>query len=359
MALLDTLNIFDTDVFVPVFQVWIEGKPQPPKVLSSIMQISVNQLTNAPSSFSMQINDHDFSMIDGNNALLTEGKHLEIYMGYDPAKTKKMIDGEISAISADLDEGGGLTIQVQGFDALHRASRGTKFRELEQGKDDSQIVYEIAKDLQLGATVSPAVMRQQPRHQIHTSNLECLTALAESNGFSFWVENKCLFFQTHREGPRAVVERGKNLLSFSIRASTAGQVQIMEVIGYDPSTKKLISYSTSIDQAFEYQQKLPQDARQQIKGQENTPSKRVIYAEGGINSVAEAQERADAELIKQRRNLFTTHGSCIGNTEIKPGSPMTVIGMGSRFSHDYLVKTAQHDISQNGYTTSFELSQCL
>jgi len=358
MALLETQNTFGTDIFLPVFQVSIEGQPQSLSVMRSIMDISVNQVTNAPSSFSMQINDPDFTLIEGSEALLTEGKHLEISMGY-AGNTKKMIEGEISAIKADLDESGGLTLVVQGFDALHRASRGTKFRELIQGKDDSQIIYEIAKDLQLGASVDQTVMRQQSRHQIHTSDLAFLTALAENNGFSFWVADHSLFFKLRREGSMVMVSRGNNLMSFSARLSTAGQVQIVEVIGYDPSTKKLISASASIDQAFEYQQQLTQDALQQIKGQTDKPSKRVIYAERGINSVAEAQERADAELAKQRHNLFTAQGSCIGNTEIQPGSIMTIQGMGNRFSHDYVVKTAQHDINHNGYKTSFELSQYL
>ena len=360
MALLETNNIFGADIFAPSFQIVIDGQPPSSLVLRSIMQISITQVTNAPGSFSMQINDSDFSLIDSHNALLTEGKHVEISMGY-AEKTNKMIEGEITAISAEMDEGGGLTFQVQGFDALHRASQGTKSRELKQDKEDSQIVHEIAKDIKLGASVDQTVLRQQSRHQIHRSDLDFLTALADDNGFSFWVDVKdnTLCFKHHREGNKVVVSRGNNLMSFSVRSSTSGQVQIVEVIGYDPSTKKLISYRTSIEQSFEYQQQLTQAALQQIKGQAATPSIRVIHAEGGINSVAEAKARADAELIKQRSNLFTAHGSCIGNTAIQPGTTMTIKGMGNRFSHDYMVKTAEHEISLNGYKTSFELSSQL
>lgn len=357
MELLQIQNFPGADIYVPAFQVSIEGIPLPASILKAIMRLSVNQVTNAPSSFRFQVNDPDFTLIGVTGTLLAEGKRLEIFMGY-AGKTKKLIVGEITAISAELDESGGLSIYVEGFDALHNATRGTHYREFRQDQLDSQIVADIARDLKLNPSVSPTGPKQGSKIQNHVSDLEFLEVLAKANDFSFWVEGNSLFFKRRREGPEVGISRGKNLLSFSTRLSTAGHVQAVEVRGWDVSRKEPFTARALIEQAPEYNAKLSPTGTLQIKGESSTISERVIYADGRVKSVAEAQTSADAELAKQRRNLLTAEGSSIGNTDIQPGSTLILSNMG-RFNGNYVVKTARHDISQNGYRTSFELSQYL
>jgi phage protein D len=357
MELTQAPNFLGHDNYVPAFQISVEGSSMPPAILKSIMQISIKQVINAPSSFSLQVNDPDFRLIDTADMLLAEGKRLEIFMGY-AGNTKKLIEGEITALGAEFDETGGLSIQVEGFDALHAATRGTQFREFRPEQTDSQIVADIARELKLNAKTGSTVARQDHRIQNHVSNLEFLSELAEANGFSFWVEENTLFFQPRREGSQVIVARGKNLLSFSTRLSTAGHVPAVEVRGWDVSRKEPISARALIDQAPEYNAKLSLTGLLQIKGQSSKTPERVIYADGRIKSVAEAKARADAEINKQRRNLLTADGSSIGNTDIQPGSALILSNMG-RFSGNYIVNAARHDISQSGYRTSFELSQYL
>jgi phage protein D len=353
---MNMLNTNDIEITAPAFQVVIGSLSDSQKLGQTITHISVNQVISNPCSFSIHISDPDFSLIDGLSPIIAEGKHLEIHMGY-AGKMKKMIEGEISSISAELDEGGGLTIQAEGFDDLHGTSRGTKKRILKEGTDDSQIVHEIAKDIHYSASVDQTVKHPQSSYQNYVSDLKFLSDLAESNGFYFWVDSdkKKLNFRSRREGSQVSVERGRNLISFSVHLSTAGQVQIVEVIGFAPSTRELISATASIDEVSDFQGNIDKGGLSQIKGSEANPAKRVIYAESGIDSTAAAKKRAEAELVWLRKNLFTAHGSCIGNPDIQPGSIMTVTGMGNRFSKNYIVKSASHVISQSGYVTSFEV----
>lgn len=357
MALMQTFNLVGTDVFAPAFQVFIEGLPLPPAILKSVMQVSINQVTNGPSSFSLQINDPDFKLINAADMLLAEGKRLEIFVGY-TGSTKKLIEGEITALGAELDESGGLSIQVEGFDALHRATRGTQFREFRPDQTDGQIVAEIARELKLNAKVGLTVTRQAHRIQNHVSNFAFINELADSNGFSFWVEKNTLFFQARREGSQVIVSRGKNLLSFSTRLTTAGHVQAVEVRGWDVSRKEPVSARALINQAPEYNAKLSLTGLLQIKGQSSKSSERVIFTDGSVKSAAEAKARADAEITKQRRNLLTADGSSIGNVDIQPGSTVLLNNMG-RFSGSYVVNSARHAISESGYRTTFEMSQYL
>jgi phage protein D len=353
---MDMQNRQNIEISAPAFQVVIGNILDSQKLWRAITHISVNQVISDPCSFSISISDPDFSLIDGLCPIIAEGKNLEINMGY-AGKMKKMIEGEISALSAELDDGGGLTIQAEGFDVLHNVSRGTKKRTLKEGNDDSQIVHDIATDMHYSASVDQTVKRPQARYQNHVSDLHFLRDLAESNGFCFWVDSdkKQLCFKRRRESSQVNVDRGRNLISFSARLSTAGQVQIVEVIGYAPFSRELISATASIDQVSDFQGNIDKDGLSQIKGSATNPSKRVIYAESGIGSSEAAKKRAEAELIRLRKDLFTASGSCIGNPDIQPGSVITVTGMGNRFSKNYVVKSARHDISQSGYVTSFEL----
>jgi phage protein D len=77
-----------------------------------------------------------------------------------------------------------------------------------------------------------------------------------------------------------------------------------------------------------------------------------------LAGAAEAQTLAHAELGKQQRNLLTAEGSTIGNPAIRVGTILTLENMG-RFSGQYVVETARHDIGQAGYRTGFEMRQDL
>ena len=109
-----------------------------------------------PNSFSFRLNDPKLALIDEKKGPFTEGTRVEINLGF-VGKTRKMIVGEISALTADLPSSGPATVEVQGFDLFHGLTRGTVYRQFggdsspDSGLRDSEIVSRIAAEMQLQA----------------------------------------------------------------------------------------------------------------------------------------------------------------------------------------------------------------
>ena len=356
MTLLSNNLISGQNVFAPEYGLLVEGVPIPATILRSILSIQVNQVTNGPASFALQVNDPHFILIDVASGLFTEGKRVEISMGY-RGENRRMIVGEITAISAELEEGGGLSLQVEGFDRLHAATRGTGYRQFRDTQPDSAIVEEIARDLQLTAVVDTTGSRRNQRVQTNVSNLEFLQGLAQANGFQLWVEDKTLYFKRHRPGPRVVVARGRDLISFSARLSTAGHVGAVEVRGWDPAQEQAFSARALASQSPAYTARLAATGQAQI-GQGAAGPERVIYADGQVATIDEARTLAEAVLAEQRRSLLIAQGSAVGNPDLQVGSLVRLENMG-RFSDEYVVEDAGHVISQAGYRTTFTMRQHL
>ena len=83
-----------------------------------------------------------------------------------------------------------------------------------------------------------------------------------------------------------------------------------------------------------------------------------MFASIHASTHEEAQRFADAELRRLRRNLITGDGATVGNPSLRVGTILFVDDFG-RFSGEYVVESARHEINQGGYRTSFQVRQAL
>ena len=349
---------FDQGVRVPDYALWIEGAPVPAQLLRSIMSVSISQEANQPASFTCRVYDPGFVLVDAGTGLFAEGRRVEIALGYVGKALQTMISGEISAVAAELEPGGGLTLQVEGFDHLHAAARGTAYRQFAESKSDDAIVSEIARDLRLDAEVEATATRTGERVQQHVSSLAFLQAIAADNDYQLWMEDRRLCFKRTRPGPRVALARGRDLISFTARLSTAGQVGAVEVRGWDAGQEQGFSYRAEASRSPGYAARLASTGLAQVSGQRDSPSERIIHAEGQVRSVEEARTLAEAVLAEQRRSLFIADGSAVGNPDLRVGSSVRLLNMW-RFSDDYVVDSARHEIGPAGYRTTFRMRQHL
>ena len=350
-----TLPIFDiaSQRITPDFAVRIEGIPLAAPVLKSIMNVTVNQFADGSSSFSLQVNDPSFQLTDTVKGFFSEGKRVEIAMGY-VGRTRSMIVGDITAISVDLEESGGFTLNAQGFDRLHAATRGTKYREFRDDQTDSDIVSEIATALKLTPSVEKTKARNDRQIQNNKSDLDFLESLAKINGFDLWVDGDVLNFKKERSIQTATVARGRDLISFSARLSTAGHVDSIEVRGMNTSEKTAFHASAEAGQVPDYSARLSETGRTQVSSGGSGKTKRVIHTNCRVSTIDEAKNLAEAMMRNQRRDLLTANGSVVGNQEIRAGGLLKIENIG-RFSGSYVVETADHTIGSAGYRTSFTL----
>ncbi len=341
-------------VLVPQFALTIEGAPAGAALLRAVLSVSVTQVADQPASFALQVNDPELKLVDAGSGAFAEGRRIGVALGY-VGRLQPLIDGEVAAVAVELSPGGGLTLTIDGFDALHAGSRGSAYREFRDGQTDADIVRQIAADMGLAAQVDATGARSDRRVQSHVSNLAYLQQLAAANDCRLWVERGTLYFKRVRSAPQVALARGRNLVSFAARLNTTGHVRTVEVRAWDAAQKQPISASASIGQSLAYTGALAATGLAQINAGD---TRQVLVADGQVRTLAEAQALADARLAEQRRNLLSAEGSAIGDPDIRVGSTLLVADLG-RFSGRWVVEQARHTLDAGGYRTSFEMRQAL
>ncbi len=342
------------DIYVPTFEIAVNFVPLPLPIAKTVLDVSVTERLDPPSQFGLRLNDRQLKLIDPQAGLFTEGSRVEISLGF-VGNTSKLITGEISALTADFPSSGAATLQVDGFDLLHRLTRGTCYRTFEgptpnSGLPDSQIVTQIAGEMQLIPAVDPTPARPEPRVQNHTTNMAFLEELAQASGFYFWVDGETLFFKRQRATPDTIqLEWGKTLLSFSPRLSMAGQVNAVEVRGWDPIQKQ--SFSVRVGRSG--RAKLASTGRQQL-AQGSGGRSELVITDAPVASAQEAQTYAEAVLALQQQTIITGNGTAVGRPDLRVGTTLELKGVG-RFDGTYLVERTTHTLGGGGYQTSFQV----
>jgi len=343
------------DIFVPTFELTVDRFPMALPVAKQVLDVSVVQRLQPPDSFTFRLNDPALELIAVSGGPFVEGSRVELSLGF-IGDVRRLIVGEISALTADFPADGPIGVQVEGFDLLHRLTRGTVYRTFEgpspgSGLPDSQIVTQIAAEMQLVPAVDTTPPRTGPRTQNNVTNLVFLEELASACGFFLWVDGDTLAFKKERPAPATVrLERGRTLLSFSPRLSTAGQVNTVVIRGWDPVQKQ--SFSVQVQRSgggFS----LSASGRQRLAQGSGGRSELVIN-DAPVANAQEAQAYGEALLATMQQTVVAARGSCVGDPDLTVGSLLEVTGVG-RFEGTYVVEQATHTLNAGGYQTSFDV----
>jgi phage protein D/phage baseplate assembly protein gpV len=344
------------DVYVPTFEMTVGNRKLETSIAKSIMQITVTEHLSGPNSFSFRLNDPKLALIDEKKGPFTEGTRVEIDLGF-VGKTRKMIVGEISALTADLPSSGPAAVEVQGFDRFHGLHRGTVYRQFGgespgSGLSDSEIVSQIAAEMQLQPIVEETGARASPRIQNNITNFDFLQKLAQENDYFVKVDSGTIYFRSQPpQRPDTIrLEWGKNLVSFSPRLSTAGLVNEVVVRGWDQVRKQRILVNVKRDPT---QVPISPAGLKQISKGAGGRSQRVIDVP--VSSFPEAKAIADSILRKQQVAAVAGSGTCLGDPAIRAGAKLELSGIG-RFAGSYFITRVTHTIGESGYWTSFEVN---
>ena len=343
------------NVYVPAFEITVGNRKLDTSIAKSIMAISVTEHSSGASSFSFQLNDPNLALIDEKKGPFTEGTRIEIDLGF-VDNTRKMIIGEISAISADLPGSGPVVVEVQGFDYFHRLSRGTVYRQFggetpESQVSDSEIVSQIASEMQLQAVVAKARAPVSLRIQKNESNLDFLQRLAHLNGYVVKGDSDTIYFGPPRTPETIQLEWRKDLVNFSPRLSTAGLVNEVVVRGWDQVRKQRILANQKRDATKSLS--LSSAGLEQISKGSGGRSQRVMDVP--VSSFLEAEAIAENTLRNQQVTAVAGSGTCLGNPLIRAGGKLELSGIG-RFTGTYSITRVTHTIGEGGYMASFEVN---
>jgi phage protein D len=173
------------------------------------------------------------------------------------------------------------------------------------------------------------------------------------------VEDGTLFFRQEREGGIPIpLRRRFDLMAFSVRLTTAGQVAEVEARAWDTTQKKAIVATARADDSSGYVSKLSAAGAEQASRGASGKSRRVLFSGIRASTQEEAQRFADGELRRLRNNLVIADGTTLGNPAIRIGSTLLIGDMG-RFSGEYIVQSVRHSLDESGFRTSFQARQPL
>jgi Bacteriophage probable baseplate hub protein len=265
----------------------------------------------------------------------------------------KLVTGRVTAVSMDIPDSGPATVHVEGFDLAHGLTRGTVYKtwggpDPTDGMADSDIVTQIvgAAGVGLQADVEQTKQRDKPVLQNNVSNLQFLVGLAHQNNFYLWIDETTLHFKSQLPtGNPLTLERGKTLVSFSGRVSTAGQVASVKVRGLDAHKQPISAVVQRTDTSS-----LSSNGRAQLAGST------ALIADAPVSTTDQAMSYAQSIIAGQQRTLFSGSGVAVGNPAMQVGTLLTLVGVG-RFEGTYTVQQVTHTLGASGYQTTFQVQQ--
>lgn len=356
--------------FAPEFRVEVNGTAAAADVSKNIVDVSVTLVPDAIDALRLTLANPYPALRWTHTAdadLFREGNAVKVWMGYAGAPLELMFDGELTGVSPSFPESGSPTLEVEGFNRLHRLQQKFDLIDL-QDATDGDMVRRIADASQLKARVDDPGTTYPSLSTNRQAHLPYLVDRARDVGREVWVEGTTLHFATPRVAGEAAehtlvwgrtagsyTEKSLPLQSFAPRLDARRQVTTVIVRGLDPLTRELIEGRAgegSEDTTLGGSQTGPQVRAAALGG----PTEMVVVDEP-VTSQAEAEARARALYNQRAFEFIQGSGATLGLPWLRPGIVVPLDGLGPRFSGEYYVTRCTHSIGGSGYRTSFNVQR--
>jgi phage protein D len=383
--------------YVPQFNISINGQPMPAVVRSSVIGVKFEDGHDAANRVEISIANSDMRFLRTHirglgfspfPTAITMGpipvaqlapagtfdidNTVALSIGYAPDPSAEVFLGEITGVQVNFPNGGMPTMTIVAHDFLNRLQNGKVSRGFGFLADALIAAILSAENLLLplidpaiiGASIAIAAVNYifggSGRKQAGRSDFEMLQEIAATYDAEFWVDGHTLWvsrFVNKDYSPRLKLTWGKNLLDFSPKVSTIGQVA---GVGMRFTLKEIpLDFLVSVYYDFDRESLgflvLP-GAASATAGSLIGPLLTLI--DQPIGSPADITNSALViahELRQKINNRLTGSGSAVGDPRIRAGAMIEIDGLGPDFSGDYRVVSATHSIDSGGYRTSFQV----
>ena len=342
-------NIIST---VPVFKVKVDGNELSAEAMASIESVVFEEELNTASMFVLKLTTSDFEKgawryVDLEDFRL--GGEVKLYMGMD--ELVLMIVGEITSLKPSFSESSP-TIEIRGYDRLHRLRFGSKRRTFTDARD-SDVASKIAGEWGLSAKVEDTGTVHSHIYQNNLSDLKFILQRAKRIRYEVFVDDKTLHFQSPKESDPAslTLEYRVDIDEFSVELSARYEGDAVVVQGWDFMEKKQISAMAK--EGDEISMMNARDTGTNMTKSAFGSSSSYIVDEQLVD-VSDAEKLAVASYNSHLVESVTGDGKCAGIAELRAGNTIEVKGI-DRFSGTYYVTSTFHVIDRNGYNTSFKV----
>ena len=328
----------------------VEGSNLAPKYMNAVLEVIVDTSLYLPAMCVLRFMDEDIELVD--EGILEPGKKVEIQFGADEDSVATVFKGEITAIEPEYTEELTMIFTVRGYDKSHRLNRGAKTRVFVNSKD-SDIVQQIASENGLQSDVTATNQVFEHIFQDNQTDLAFLQERAKKLGFEVFVDDQKLYFRPPTgERGNVALTWGETLHSFYPRMTLARQVDEVTVKGWDYSQKKEITGKATRGES----------ATRIANGQNGGSMAQTAFSAANhivvrhpVVSQAQADSVAQATLNNINAEFVEAEGVALGNPALVAGKIITVENLGQRFSGDYMVTSAVHIYTKEGYEIQFRV----
>jgi len=343
------------DTLAPEVKLRINGKEISEAATSDLVSVNVLEDVNAAGMFTFTLlcwDNREMRVIWIDDDQFKEGNSVEIDMGYrDHMKT--LFKGEITGLEPEFPKDEAPKLTVTGYDRRHRLMGKRKTRTFLKMKD-SEIANQVAGDWSLTPKIDDSRVRLDYVLQNNQSDFEFLQERARRIGYEMVVTDAELHFRPRKNEGSGVLtlSRDVELLDFSARLTTMGQLEEVCVQGWNPKEKKETTARSRIG-----------DERQ-MGGSATGPAmtRRAFSGTGGtavdtpVLDQAEADQLARGWFGEMALTYVEGFGICIGDPELRAGTLVDIEGLGKRFSGSYYVTSTEHSYRPNiGYRTALSI----
>lgn len=337
----------------------VDGSAKP-EVDAALEQVIVDHHLHQPHMFVLRLRDiqHDLLKTSG----IHIGSKVEIAtpaLGGQPSQP--LISGEVTALEAEYDHAGSHAV-ARGYDPAHRLLRGRRTKSYLNAKD-SDIARQLASGagLQIGTIDESSTVHDQVS-QVNLSDWDFLKARARESGFEMEVADGKFCFRRPEDSSQAPASGtltskqplqlvlGQELLEFTPRVTSAGQVEEVQVRSWDPKQKKAV---VGTARAATVSAELP-DRPDGVAASFKPPPHVTVDRPLASQSEVDATARAIAEQVASA--FAEAEGLARGNPHLKAGAAVSIGLVAESFAGRYTLTRTRHIFDDLGYRTRFTVS---
>lgn len=324
--------------------------PDTARLLSVEITHAVNRI---PSARVVVLDDSDvdadlrLALSDGE--LFKPGAAIEIKAGRGEAATDLVFSGIVIRHGVRIGPFGRSRLVVECRDKAIKMTVGRRSANFVDMSDDA-ILSKLIKAHGLDATVDATAVTYKELVQYEVSDWDFVLARAEANGLLALVDaGKVTLAAPATSGAAALaVQYGLDLLAFDADIDARTQLAAVGGVAWDPSTQEVVEQSAG-PATLNSQGNLDGATLAGVLGLDNyrLQSAAALDSEGLKAWTAGRQMRAGLARVRGRLRF-------VGSALAKPGTLLTVSGVGKRFDGDAWLASVTHMIADGDWTTEAE-----
>ena len=330
------------------FYIKVAGADLQPHQMDDLFEVEVDQGFHMPAAATLKFYDQEMTWLD--SGPLTLCVSVEIGAKDASGTRASLFKGVLTNLEPEFVSGGPYAMFVaRCYDKSFRMHRGTKSAVYVQ-MTDSDIVRQIAGEAGLSVTVDATTVVHKHLIRHDQSDFEFVSALARRNGYLLHCDDDKLLFQkaSQIQGDEITCEYGEDLTEFRPRFALGGQVNEVQVQGWDLVAKREV-VGVASRPGFE-----SVTGTQLVRGSAEATKafgNQTIHVTATPDNQSFAEGLADSVLNRMAANDVTAEGRVLGNVNLKPGCKLTVTHV-AKFSGSYFVTRVRHHFGQSEpYTT--------